>query len=179
MSKLVTDFQQRATGLPTAQHFFSSPKSLQKVHRVPSRIYSSRQFIILNQQWGNIVAIKFSGLNNQTKQGWGEYLFYPSRVHMVGAAGAGGTEDLPSLQLTGRGRGSAEPRGCPERRPPGSVAWSTIHIRWCEPTAPRISHIAPFTVLNWPQKKRASAVPRRKPTPAAPSARHLEEGIKL
>lgn len=42
------------------------------------------------------------------------------------------------------------------------LAWFTIDIRRCEPAIPRVSHIAPFTVLNCQQKKCASVGPEQK-----------------
>ena len=71
-----------------------------------------------------------------------------------------------SFQLTERGGeklGACEPRGllfCVLAA--RQHAWFTIHIRWCESTVPRISHIAPFTVLNCQQKKCASVGPEKK-----------------
>lgn len=71
-----------------------------------------------------------------------------------------------SFQLTEKGGkklGACEPRGLLFRvLAARQRAWFTIHIRWCESTAPRISHIAPFTALNCQQKKRASAGPEKK-----------------
>ena len=82
------------------------------------------------------------------------FLFYSSRSPRVGEA------DL--LPFRGEGSWGSSHGGCCFVHAARQPAWFTIHIRWCEPVIPRVSHIAPFTVLNCQQKKCASVGPEQK-----------------
>lgn len=67
-----------------------------------------------------------------------------------------------SAALSGGGKLGLKAQGCCFVHAARQLAWFTIHIRWCEPAIPRVSHIAPFTVLNCQQKKCASVGPEQK-----------------